>query len=73
MTRTGPVISDLWTHWMRDYRDTARRLADMDCFDQPQGATEALSIKFALFARAATLSDTAVSLAEQVRLRPDVK
>jgi hypothetical protein len=62
MTRTGPVISD---KWMRDYRDTARRLADMDCFDQPQGATEVLSIKFALFARAATLFDRAGSLASR--------
>jgi hypothetical protein len=68
MTRTGPVISDQWLQWMRDYRDAAKQLADMDPFDQPEGDTETLFVKFALFARTVTLFDTAVLLAEHDKL-----
>lgn len=53
---------------MRDYRDAAKRLADMDSFDQSEGHTETLFVKFALFARAVTLFDTAVVLAEHDKL-----
>lgn len=40
----------------------------MDSFDQPEGDTETLFVKFALFARAVTLFDTAVLLAEHDKL-----
>lgn len=68
MTRTEPMISDQWLQWMRDYRDAAKQLADMDSFEQPKGDTETLFVKFALFARTMTLFDTAVLLAEHDKL-----
>lgn len=65
MNDDQPQINEAWLRWMRDFRMAAAKLADVDSFDAPEGEEpELLFVKFALFARALTLFDTALMLAE---------
>ncbi|WP_235937994.1 DUF5677 domain-containing protein [Endobacterium cereale] len=65
MNDDQPQINEAWLQWMRDFRMAAAKLADVDSFDAPEGEEpELLFVKFALFARALTLFDTALLLAE---------
>lgn len=65
MNDDQPQINEAWLRWMRDFRMAASKLADVDSFDAPESEEpELLFVKFALFARALTLFDTALLLAE---------
>ncbi|QFI70516.1 DUF5677 domain-containing protein [Sinorhizobium alkalisoli] len=65
MGEDQPQIKEGWLQWMRDFRMAAAKLADVDSLDAPKGEEpELLFVKFALFARALTLFDTALLLAE---------